>query len=88
MGFLASKFMKKYFYYSARFIKNERMWYVAGISESDEGYFDFVKAAKDIAQQEGIDVKKVNIVFWTETNSIMLDKYKALLKENYVECEN
>lgn len=50
--------MKRYFYFSARFIKNGRMAYSAGILESDEGYFDFVKATKDIAQEEGVDVKK------------------------------
>lgn len=50
--------MKRYFYFSARFIKNERMAYATGILESDNGYFDFVKAAKDIAQEEGVDVKK------------------------------
>jgi hypothetical protein len=73
--------MKRYFYFSARFIKNERMAYATGILESDNGYFDFVKAAKDIAQEEGVDVKKVIIVFWTETNSIMKDKFKALKEE-------
>lgn len=57
------------------------MRYSAGISESDEGYFDFVKTAKDIAQEEGVDVKNVIIVFWTETNSIMKDKFKALKEE-------
>lgn len=50
--------MKRYFYFSARFIKNGRMAYSAGILESDEGYFDFVKASKAIAQGEGVDVKK------------------------------
>ena len=73
--------MKRYFYFSARFIKDGHMRYSAGISESDEGYFDFVKASKDIAQGEGVDVKKVIIVFWTETNSIMKDKFKALKEE-------
>ena len=73
--------MKRYFYFSARFIKNGRMAYTAGIFESDEGYFDFVKASKHIAQVEGVDVKKVIIVFWTETNSIMKDKFKALKEE-------
>ena len=56
--------MKKYFYFSARFIKNGRMWYTEGISETDEGYFDFVNAAKDIAQKEKVDVRNVTIVFW------------------------
>lgn len=73
--------MKRYFYFSARFIKNGRMAYSAGILESDEGYFDFVKASNDIAQEEGVDVKKVIIVFWTETNSIMMNKFKALKEE-------
>lgn len=73
--------MKRYFYFSARLIKNGRMAYSAGILESDEGYFDFVKASKDIAQGEGVDVKKVIIVFWTETNSIMKDKFEALKEE-------
>lgn len=50
--------MKRYFYFSARFIKDGRMAYSVGILESDEGYFDFVKASKDIAQGEGVDVKK------------------------------
>lgn len=71
--------MKRYFYFSARFIKNGRMAYSAGILESDD--FDFVKASKDIAQGEGVDVKKVIIVFWTETNSIMKDKFEALKEE-------
>ena len=57
------------------------MRYSAGISESDDGYFDFVKTAKDIAQEEGVDVKNIIIVFWTETNSIMKDKFKALKEE-------
>lgn len=73
--------MKRYFYFSARFIKNGRMAYSSGILESDEGYFDFVKASKAIAQGEGVDVKKVIIVFWTETNSIMKDKFEALKEE-------
>ena len=73
--------MKKYFYFSARFIKNGRMAYSVGILESDEGYFDFVKASKDIAQGEGVDVKKVIITFWAETNSIMKDKFEALKEE-------
>ena len=73
--------MKRYFYFSARFIKNGRIVYSAGISESDEGYFDFVKASNDIAQEEGVDVKKVIIVFWAETNSIMMNKFKALKEE-------
>ena len=31
-----------------------------------------------------VDVKKVIIVFWTETNSIMMNKFKALKeKENW-----
>lgn len=73
--------MKRYFYFSARFIKDGRMAYSVGILESDEGYFDFVKASKDIVQGEGVDVKKVIIVFWTETNSIMKDKFEALKEE-------
>ena len=73
--------MKRYFYFSSRFIKNGRMAYSAGILESDEGYFDFVKVSKDIAQEEGVDVKKVIIVFWTETNSIMMNKFKSLKEE-------
>ena len=73
--------MKRYFYFSARFIKDGRMAYSVGILESDEGYFDFVKASKDIAQGEGVDVKKVIIVFGTETNSIMKDKFEALKEE-------
>ena len=73
--------MKRYFYFSARFIKNGRMAYSVGILESDEGYFDFVKASKDIAQGEGVDVKKVIITFWAETNSIMKDKFEALKEE-------
>lgn len=50
--------MKRYFYFSARFIKDGRMGYSTGISESDDRYFDFVEAAKTIAQEEGVDVKK------------------------------
>ena len=73
--------MKRYFYFSARFIKDRRMGYSVGISESDDGYFDFVEAAKAIAQEEGVDVKKVTLVFWTEINSIMMDKFKALKEE-------
>ena len=57
------------------------MRYSAGISESDDGYFDFVKTTKDIAQEEGVDVKNIIIVFWTETNSIMKDKFEALKEE-------
>lgn len=52
--------MKRYFYFSARFIKDGRMAYSVGILESDEGYFDFVKASKDIAQGEGVDVKRLS----------------------------
>ena len=79
--------MKKYFYYTARFFKNGRLWFNVGMSETDEGYFDFVKAAKEIAQKEGVDVKKVIIDSWTETNSIMMEKFKALAKEDYVESK-
>lgn len=57
------------------------MAYSAGILESDDGYFDFVKASKDIAQEEGVDVKNIIIVFWAETNSIMKDKFEALKEE-------
>ena len=57
------------------------MRYSAGISESDEGYFDFVKTAKDIAQEEGVDLKDVIVTFWSEINSVMLDKYKKTLGE-------
>lgn len=55
--------MKRYFYFSARFIKDRRMGYSVGISESDDGYFDFVEAAKAIAQEEGVDVKKGYLSF-------------------------
>ena len=68
--------MKRYFYFSARFIKNGRMAYSAGISESDEGYFDFVSAGNFIAQKHNVDSKDVIVTFWSEINSVMLDKYK------------
>lgn len=32
-------------------------------------------------KKRGVDVKNVIIAFWTETNSIMKDKFKALKEE-------
>ena len=46
--------MKRYFYFSARFIKDGRMAYSVGILESDEGYFDFVKAQRILHKEKGL----------------------------------
>ena len=73
--------MKKCYYFVAKYVKKGITRTCTGTQETIDGYFDFVKASKDIAQGEGVDVKKVIIVFWTETNSIMKDKFEALKEE-------
>lgn len=46
-----------------------------------KGILISLRPQRIFAQGEGVDVKKVIIVFWTETNSIMKDKFEALKEE-------
>lgn len=70
--------MKRYFYFVARYFKLGRENCKAGIQETNEGYFDIVAAAKAISEQEEVDIKKVIISFWAETNSVMMGKFGGL----------
>lgn len=66
--------MKRYFYYVASYILNGKTQFSSGLQETTEGYFDFVNAAKYIAQGKEIDAENVIITFWKETNSKMAEK--------------
>ena len=67
--------MKRYFYFVARFIKQGIEGIRPGIQEVDNGCFDFVEAATKVSELEHVDVKKVVITFWAETNSVMMGKF-------------
>lgn len=64
--------MKRYFYFVAKFFKNGFEGIANGIQESDNGYFDIIRAQDAIAKRE--DVKTVVVTFWAETNSVMFGK--------------
>lgn len=68
--------MKKYYYFVAKYVKNGITRTCTGTQETIEGYFDFVGAGNFIAHKYNVDYKNVIVTFWSEINSIMLDKYK------------
>lgn len=70
--------MKRCFYFVARFIRQGLQNVTAGVQETNEGYFDFVKAAKAVSEEEHVDIKKVVVTFWVETNSVMMGKFNSL----------
>jgi hypothetical protein len=70
--------MKRYFYFVARFIKQGIEGIRPGIQEVDNGCFDFVDAATKVSEQENVDVKRVVITFWAETNSVMMGKFNSV----------
>lgn len=69
--------MSKYFYFVASFFKNGIERICSDIQENDKGSFDFVEAATKISEKEDVEVKKVVITFWAETNSIMMGKFNS-----------
>lgn len=71
--------MKKCYYFVAKYVKNGITCACTGTQETIEGYFDFVSAGNFIAQNHNIDYKDVIVTFWSEINSIMLDKYRETL---------
>lgn len=71
--------MKKCYYFVAKYVKNGITCTGTGTQETIEGYFDFVSARNFIAQNHNIDYKDVIVTFWSEINSIMLDKYRETL---------
>ena len=73
--------MKKCFYFVAKYVKNGITRICSCTQETTEGYFDFVRAGNFVAQDHNVDFKDVIITFWSETNSIMLYKYKKALGE-------
>lgn len=71
--------MKKCYYFVGKYVKNGITRMCTGTQETIEGYFDFVSAGNFIAQEEDVDYKDVIVTFWSEINSIMLDKYRKVL---------
>lgn len=69
--------MSKYFYFVASFFKNGIERICSDIQENDKGSFDFVEAATKISEKEDVEVKKVVITFWAETNSIMMGMFNS-----------
>lgn len=73
--------MKKGYYFVAKYVKNGIIRICTGTQETIEGYFDFVSAGNFIAKEHNVDLKDVIVTFWSEINSVMLDKYKKTLGE-------
>ena len=73
--------MKKGYYFVAKYVKNGITRTCTGTQETIDGYFDFVSAGNFIAQKHNVDSKDVIVTFWSEINSVMLDKYKKTLGE-------
>lgn len=71
--------MKKCYYFVGKYVKNGITRMFTGTQETIEGYFDFVSAGNYIAQEKDVDYKDVIVTFWSEINSIMLDKYRKVL---------
>ena len=70
--------MRKCFYFVAKFFKNGIERICSDIQENDDGSFDFVEAARKISAKEDVDVKRVVITFWAETNSVMMGKFNSV----------
>lgn len=73
--------MKKCYHFVAKYVKNGITRTCTGTQETIEGYFDFVSAENFIAQENNVDSKGVIVTFWSEINSVMLDKYRETLGE-------
>lgn len=71
--------MKKCYYFVGKYVKNGITRMCTGTQETIEGYLDFVSAGNFIAQEKDVDYKDVIVTFWSEINSIMLDKYRKVL---------
>ena len=71
--------MKKGYYFVAKYVKNGITRICTGTQETIEGYFNFVSAGNFIAKEHNVDFKDVIVTFWSEINSVMLDKYKKTL---------
>ena len=74
--------MKKYYYFVAKYVKHGITRTCAGTQETIEGYFDFVSAGNFIAHEHNVDFEGVIVTFWSEINSIMLDKYRNKQHKN------
>lgn len=74
--------MKRYFYFVAMFLKQGTQWFSSGVQETDDGYFDFVGATESVAEENDVDIKKVVVTFWTETNSVMMGRFNTLRRTN------
>lgn len=72
--------MKKCYYYVAMIVKHGITRTCSGMQETTEGYFDYISAGNFIAQENDVDIKDVIVTFWSEVNSVMLDKYKKVLE--------
>ena len=73
--------MKKGYYFVAKYVKNGITRICTGTQETIDGYFDFVSAGNFIAQKHNVDSKDVIVTFWSEINSVMLDKYKSIREQ-------
>lgn len=73
--------MKKCYYFVAKYVKKGITRTCTGTQETIDGYFDFVSAGNFIAQKHNVDSKDVIVTFWSEINSVMLDKYRKTLGE-------
>ena len=73
--------MKKCYYFVAKYVKKGIIRTCTGTQETIDGYFDFVSAGNFIAQENNVDSKGVIVTFWSEINSVMLDKYRETLGE-------
>lgn len=71
--------MKKCYYFVAKFVKYGITRTCSGTQETTDGYFDYVSAGNFIAQEYNVDFKDVIVTFWSEINSVMLDKHKKTL---------
>ena len=68
--------MKKYYYFVAKYVKHGITRICTGTQETIDGYFNFVSAGNFIAQKHNVDSKDEIVTFWSESNSIMFDKYR------------
>ena len=74
--------MKKCYYFVAKYVKKGIIRTCTGTQETIDGYFDFVSAGNFIAQKHNVDSKGVIVTFWSEINSVMLDKYRNKQHKN------
>lgn len=73
--------MKKCYYFVAKYVKKGIIRTCTGTQETIDGYFDFVSARNFIAHEHNVDSKDIIVTFWSEINSVMLDKYRKTLGE-------